>query len=179
MKAEVLLASQCGATLGKFILTVERNPVDVNYSRKVTENQLRTSVPIYLYSIKPIFVEATKIVNTANNGKFVEYNGDATLRIPLATGEEIDKLIPRPTADSVRIAINNYETMKKKTIFIDYPLLVKEVIALNNESENTLNMFVNELMSNVKTLRDATMTEIAACKSAMEDEGIDVTAILG
>lgn len=179
MKTEIILASQCGAALGKFVLTVERNPVDPDYSRKVAENKLRTSSPIYMYSIKPIKVKNAEIVETTNGGKFVEYNNDATLRIPLISGDTIDKVIPKPSADSVRVAINKYETTKQKTIFIDYPALVKEVAALNNESEAILTAFVNEMMKYVKTLRDATSTEIAACKSAMEDEGIDVSSILG
>lgn len=179
MKQEVLLASQCGAVLGKFILVVERNPVDPDYSRKVTENRLRTSSPIYLYSIKPILVNQTKIVETANNGKFVEYNEDPTLRIPLITSEEINKLIPKPSAETVRAAIAKFETTKQKTIFIDYPSLTKEIAALNAESEAILTAFTNELMKCVKTLRDATAAEISACKSAMEDEGIDVSSILG
>lgn len=178
MKNEILLASRCGSSLGKFILTIERNPVDPDYSRKVTENKLRTSSPIYLYSIQPIRVSSVRIVETANHGKFAEYNEDPTLRIPLISGEEVDKLIPKPNADSVRQAINKFETSKQKTIFIDYPALVKEVAALNNESEAILTNFINELMKNVKTLREATNTEIAACKNAMEDEGIDVSSIL-
>ena len=28
-------AAQCGATLGKYILVVERNPVDTNYSEDI------------------------------------------------------------------------------------------------------------------------------------------------
>lgn len=179
MKAEVILASQCGASLGKYILTVERNPVDLDYSRKVTENKLRTSSPIYLYSIKPQLVEKAEIVNTANNGKFVEYNSDSTLRIPLISGESIDKIIPKPSAESVRTAILKFETSKQKTIFIDYPTLTKEVAALNAESEAILTNFINDLMKHVKTLKDATAAEILACKNAMEDEGIDVSSILG
>ena len=109
----------------------------------------------------------------------VEYNNDATLRIPLIWGDTIDKVIPKPSADSVRTAINKFETTKQKTIFIDYINLVKEVTALNNESNAILTAFVSEQMKFVKTLNDANATEIAACKSAMEDEGVDVSSILG
>lgn len=179
MKTEVILASQCGASLGKYVLVVDRNPVDPDYSRKVTENKLRPSQPIYLYSIRPIQVKNAQIVETTNGGKFVEYNNDATLRIPLISGDTIDKVIPKPSADSVRMAINKFETTKQKTIFIDYINLVKEVTALNNESNAILTAFVSEQMKFVKTLNDANATEIAACKSAMEDEGVDVSSILG
>ena len=175
MKKEVIVASQCGAVLGKFILTIERNPVDPNYSRDVTESKLRTSIPIYLYSIRPIQVKKTEIVETANNGRFVEYNGDPTLRIPLITNEEIDKLIPKPNAESVRKAIGKYETSSEKTIFIDYPALTKEVMALNKESSMILTNFINKQMNFVKTLEDANSNELAACKSAMSDEGIDIS----
>lgn len=179
MKPEIILTSNCGATLGKFILVIERNPVDLRYSEKVKNNLLRTSSPIYLYSIKPIRVTNVGIVETANKGKFAEYNNDAALRIPLITGDTIDKLIPKPTADSVREAILKYETNKERIIFIDYPALVKEIAALNKESEDMATSMANELMNNVKSLRDATLTEISACKSAMEDEGVDISSIFG
>ena len=177
MKNEVILASMCGAVLGKFILTVERNPVDPDYSKKVTENKLRTSSPIYLYSIKPVKVEMAKIVESANGGKFVEYNGDASLRIPLITNEPVEKVIPKPNADSVRNALIKYETSKTPTIFIDYPQLVKEVKALNRESQEILDKFVNELIKYSKTLQDANNIEEASCKNAMEAEGVDVSSL--
>lgn len=175
MKQEVLVASKCGAVLGKYILTIQRNPVDPNYSRDVQENKLRTSIPIYLYSINPILVKKTEIVETANNGRFVEYNGDPTLRIPLITNDEIDKLIPKPCADSVRKAIAKYENTNERTIFIDYPALTKEVMALNQESHAQLTNFINKLLSFGKTLKDANEAELSACKVAMADEGIDVS----
>jgi hypothetical protein len=145
----------------------------------VQDGRLRTSYPIYLYSIEPVKVTKAEIVETANSGRFVQYNGDASLRIPLISNEEFKTLIPAPNAESVRNAINKYEQTKQKTIFIDYVALVKEVAALNAESEAILSNFVNELMQQMKTLKVATNTEIAACKSAMEDEGVDVTGILG
>ena len=118
-----------------------------------------------------------KIVESANGGKFVEYNGDASLRIPLITNEPVQKVRPKPNADSVRNALIKYETSKIKTIFIDYPQLVKEVKALNRESQEILDKFVNELIKYSKTLQDANNIEEASCKNAMEAEGVDVSSL--
>lgn len=178
MKNEVILASDCGAVLGKHVLTVERNPVDPGYSKKVTEGKLRTSSPIYLYSIRPIKVKVAEIVESANGGKYVEYNHDASLRIPLMTNESVDKAMPKPNAESVRDAINKFESNKTKTLFIDYPALVREVKALNKESQAILEAFTTELIKFAKTLQDANNMEEAACKNAMEAEGVDVNSLL-
>ena len=49
-------AAMCGATLGKKILMVLRNPVDPNYSDDKKNDILRLSRPIFLYSIKPVLL---------------------------------------------------------------------------------------------------------------------------
>lgn len=179
MKKELILASQCGAILGKWILTVERNSVDPDFSKKVTEGILRTSQPLYLYSIKPIFVEQTKIVESANGVKSVEFNDNPKLRLPLAGIDDITAIIPKATSDAVRKAIIKSEANGETTIFVDYPNLVKEVTALNTESRAILSAFISEQMKFVKTFEDANMAEILACKQKMADEGIDVSKILG
>lgn len=179
MKNEIILASKCGAVLGKYILTVERNPVDPDYSRKVTDGKLRTSEPIYLYAIKPIQVEKVEMVVSANNVKSVQYNGDPNLRLPLAGIDDITAIIPKPTTDAVRKAISKLQSTGEQTIFVDYVQLTKEVNALNTESKAILTQFINEQMKFINTFDKVNEVQIANCKLAMADEGIDVSGLLG
>ena len=94
------------------------------------------------------------------------------------TNESVDKAMPKPNAESVRDAINKFESNKTKTLFIDYPALVREVKALNKESQAILEAFTTELIKFAKTLQDANNMEEAACKNAMEAEGVDVNSLL-
>lgn len=172
VKNEVILASQCGATLGKYILTVEKNPVDLKYTEKVSSGVLRTSSPIYLYSIKPTRVESIRLVESANGVQSVEFNGDAELRLPLANVSDIDAIIPKPSAKSVKDALNK---SGEKVIFTDYVKLTKEIVALNTESRLALEAFINEQMKFISTFTSANLAEQEACKKAMMDEGMDVS----
>ena len=174
MDKSVILASQCGASLGKYILTIEKNSVDPNYSRKVQNNELRTSQQINLYSIKPIKVKMAQEVESAEGTKFVEYNGDSKLRLQISGINDIADIIPKPNAESVKNAITRFES-----IFIDYPQLTKEIVALNMESRAKLTAFVNEQMRFIKTFETANETEIAACKTAMAAEGIEINTDFG
>lgn len=179
MDKTVILASQCGASLGKYILTIEKNSVDPNYSRKVQNNELRTSQQINLYSIKPIKVKMAQEVESAEGTKFVEYNGDSKLRLQISGINDIVDIIPKPNAESVKNAITRFESTGEITIFIDYPQLTKEIVALNMESRAKLTAFVNEQMRFIKTFETANETEIAACKTAMAAEGIEINNYFG
>ena len=179
MDKSVILASQCGASLGKYILTIEKNSVDPNYSRKVQNNELRTSQQINLYSIKPIKVKMAQEVESAEGTKFVEYNGDSKLRLQISGINDIADIIPKPNAESVKNAITRFESTGEITIFIDYPQLTIEIVALNMESRAKLTAFVNEQMRFIKTFETANETEIAACKTAMAAEGIEINNYFG
>lgn len=179
MDKSVILASQCGATLGKYILIIEKNSVDPNYSRKVQNNELRTSQQINLYSIKPIKVKIASEVESAEGTKFVEFNGDAKLRLPISGINDITEIIPKPNVENVKNAISRYEATGENTIFVNYPELTKEIVALNLESRNKLMTFVNEQLRFIKTFETANETEISACKTAMAAEGIEVNNYFG
>lgn len=174
MKTEVNIASQCGATLGKFILVVERNNVDPNYSNKVTNNLVRPSLPFFLYSINPIQVTSVAIVETANNTKRIQFNNDPKLRLPLAGIDDFSAVIPKVNSTTVKDAIKKEELTGEKTIFIDWPSLTKEIEALNTEQQSALSAFVTEQMKFVGTYKDANTKEILACKNAMNSIGVNV-----
>lgn len=174
MKTEVNIASQCGATLGKFILVVERNNVDPNYSNKVTNNLVRPSLPFFLYSINPIQVTSVAIVETANNTKRIQFNNDPKLRLPLAGIDDFSAVIPKVNSTTVKDAIKKEELTGEKTIFIDWPALTKEIEALNTEQQSALSSFVTEQMKFVGTYKNANTKEILACKNAMNSIGVSV-----
>ena len=73
-------AAQCGATLGKYILVVERNPVDTNYSEDKKNGALTLSRPIYLYSIRPIEVTSVELVESMSNESSVQQRSEITAR---------------------------------------------------------------------------------------------------
>ena len=85
-------AAQCGATLGKYILVVERNPVDTNYSEDKKNGALTLSRPIYLYSIRPIEVTSVELVESMSNERKVQFNKDPKLRLDIATLTTLLKL---------------------------------------------------------------------------------------
>ena len=87
-------AAQCGATLGKYILVVERNPVDTNYSEDKKNGALTLSRPIYLYSIRPIEVTSVELVESMSNERKVQFNKDPKLRLDIANIDDITKVIP-------------------------------------------------------------------------------------
>lgn len=176
MNRTIINAAMCGATLGKKILVVERNHADLHYSDAVKNNSLRLSRPIYLYSIKPIDVEKVALVTTANNEIKVEFNDDPKYRLDVANVDDINKIIPKPTAESVRKAVEKYEHSGKEdvTIFTDYVELVKQVTALNIEERKTLEIFLNNQMKICGMLSEANENEKTACKIAMKDLGVDV-----
>ena len=102
-------AAQCGATLGKYILVVERNPVDTNYSEDKKNGALTLSRPIYLYSIRPIEVTSVELVESMSNERKVQFNKDPKLRLDIANIDDITKVIPVPSASTVKAAIEKYE----------------------------------------------------------------------
>lgn len=179
MDKSVILASQCGATLGKFILVIKKNSVDPGYSRKVQNNELRLSQQINLYSIEPIKVKVAREVESAEGTKFVEYNDDPKLRLQISGIDDISTIIPKPNAESVKNAVLKFEATGEMTIFIDYPALTKEVVALNTESKSKLATFINEQVKFLKTFESANEAEISACKNAMAAEGIDINNFFG
>lgn len=169
-------AAACGATLGKKILVVERNPVDPGYSDAKKNGMLCLSRPIFLYSIKPIDVTSVELVSTVNNEQRIEFNHNPQLRLDIANIEDINKVIPVPSAATVKMAIEKYERSNHEevTIFVDYEKLLREVIALNVDEKKTLNNFISQQMKFCGTLAEANETEIAACKVAMKEFGIDI-----
>mgnify|MGYP001500316791 FL=1 len=106
-------AAQCGATLGKYILVVERNPVDTNYSEDKKNGALTLSRPIYLYSIRPIEVTSVELVESMSNERKVQFNKDPKLRLDIANIDDITKVIPVPSASTVKAAIEKYERSNK------------------------------------------------------------------
>lgn len=169
-------AATCGATLGKKILIVERNPVDPNYSEDRKNGKLCLSRPIYLYSIKPIEVTNVALITNMNNETQVEFNGNPQLRLSIANIDDINKVIPVPSAATVRSAIERFERSNHEevTIFTDYEKLLREVIALNVDEKKTLNNFISQQMKFCGTLAEANETETAACKVALKEFGIDL-----
>ena len=169
-------AAMCGATLGKKILMIQRNPVDPNYSDDKKNDVLRLSRPIFLYSIKPIDVTCVELVVTTNNETKVEFNKNPQLRLDVANIDDINKVIPVPSAQTVKSAIERYERSNREevTIFTDYEKLLREVIALNTEEKKTLNNFIQKQMKFCATLTEANETEITACKVSLKEFGIEV-----
>lgn len=169
-------AAQCGATLGKYILVVERNPVDTNYSEDKKNGALTLSRPIYLYSIRPIEVASVELVESMSNERKVQFNKDPKLRLDIANIDDITKVIPVPSASTVKAAIEKYERSNKEeiTIFVDYVKLVPEVMALNRDEKNVLQSFLNAQMKFCGTLAEANELEATACRTRMKELGIDV-----
>ena len=169
-------AAQCDTTSGNKSLTIERNPVDPDYSDAKKNGLLCLSRPIYLYSIRPIDVTSVEIINTVNNDQRIEFNHDPRLRLDIANIEDISKVIPVPSAATVKAAIEKFERSNREdiTIFTDYEKLLREVIALNLDEKRTLNDFLARQMKFCGTLATANETEIAACKVALKEIGIDV-----
>ena len=116
-------AAQCGATLGKYILVVERNPVDTNYSEDKKNGALTLSRPIYLYSIRPIEVTSVELVESMSNERKVQFNKDPKLRLNIANIDDITKVIPVPSASTVKAAIEKYERSNKEEITILWTML--------------------------------------------------------
>lgn len=169
-------AAQCGATLGKYILVVERNPVDTNYSEDKKNGALTLSRPVYLYSIRPIEVTSVELVESMSNERKVQFNKDPKLRLDIANIDDITKVIPVPSASTVKAAIEKYERSNKEeiTIFVDYVKLVPEVMALNRDEKNVLQSFLNAQMKFCGTLVEANELEATACRTRMKELGIDV-----
>lgn len=169
-------AATCGATLGKKILIVERNPVDPGYSDAKKNGLLHLSRPIYLYSIKPIEVISVSLITTMNNETQVEFNGNPQLRLAIANIDDISKVIPIPSSTTVKAAIERYERSNKEevTIFTDYEKLLREVIALNVDEKKILNNFITQQLKFCGTLAEANEVETTACKVALKEFGIDL-----
>lgn len=133
------------------------------------------SRPIYLYSIKPIDVSSVELVTTANGEERIEFNREPTLRLDIANVEDINKVIPIPSAATVRAAIEKYERSKEDiTIFVDYEKLLREVIALNLDEKKTYAAWLSYQMKLCGTLAEANEAEIAACKASMKEFGIEI-----
>ena len=178
-KNVIEIAGACGATLLKYILVVERNPVDAGYTKKKQEGALIPSQPFYRYSIKPIRVNAIAVRESSNEVPSVIFNKEEDgLRLPLANVETLEAVIPKPSTDTVRKAIAEFESTGKRVIFTDYIGLWREVNALNEETKVMMDTFINEQMKLSSSLEDSNQMELAACKAAMKECGIDTTGIL-
>lgn len=169
-------AAKCGATLGKKILTIKRNPVDPGYSDAVKNDKLRLSRPIFLYSIQAIEVTSVALVTTANNERKIEFNNNAQLRLDIANIDDINKIIPVPTSQSVKRAIERYEQSNGEeiTIFLDYEKLLREVTALNLEEKKALNAFITKQAEFLETFSTANEIERTACKMELQEFGISI-----
>lgn len=178
-KNTIEIASQCGTTLLKYILVVERNPVDAGYTKKKIDGILIPSQPFYRYSIKPIRVTGVSVVESANETPFIVFNKpEDGLRLPLANIDTLEALIPKPSTESVRRAIAKYETDKERIVFTDYMSLWREVDSLNKETLSMMNNFINEQMQLATSLSESNDLELSACKNAMKECGVDYTGIL-
>lgn len=170
MKKEIKFASICGGVLGKKIFLVVRDNIDLNYNKKKLEGVLTTSRPIYKYSIESKEVKKVAIGENANHTKIVVFNDDRELSIPLANINDITDIIPKPTAESVKVAIEKMENTGERTIFFNRDLLSKEVCALNNEAIKTLNQFANEIMQFSSMVSDINSATESATKQILKDE---------
>lgn len=169
-------AAFCGAVLGKKICTVKRDPVDLDYNDKKKNDILRLSRPIYKYAIESHDITSVRLITTANNEKKVEFNENPKLRLSIANIEDINQIVPVPSAKTVSQAISKFERSngEELTIFFDMEKLTREVIALNIDSKKELEAFINEQMKYLGTLTQANEVEAAACRASMKELGIDV-----
>lgn len=172
MNSIMTTVSKCGAQLGQYILTVKQTPIDLLYTEKVATDRLRPSRPFYRYSIEPIRVIRTEWIESPNDITVIKFNDDDKLRLRVMGTDDFGKLIPAPTTTTIREAISKQKENNEPVIFVDYPALVREITALNNESRMMMDSFVKELMTQMATIESANEAEKTSCRAAMKELGI-------
>lgn len=173
-----VIISELGRLLNLPVLLVERNPVDPDYDRKVNENLLRLTRPIYLYSIKQVIITETKVITNANNNKVVQFNDDPDMTLPIMNVNKVTDLIPEPNAESVKNAILASVNGGKKTLFTNYTKLYKEVAALNIDSKAEWDRELALMLQYSKTFTQANDIEKTACEKHLKEMGIDPNGVL-
>lgn len=174
MRKEVIVGQKIGATFNTFILLVKKNSVDPGYSDAVQNDRLRLSRPISLYSIEKIRITGMVIDTNANNKQIVTFNGRDDLQMALADVKNIDEVFPKPTSENVREAILRQKNGSMPMIFTDYPGLLKQVTALNRDSKQDLERFINQQMAFIQTFEEAAKAEQLSCEAAMDELGLEL-----
>lgn len=178
MDNQKVIISELGRLLNLPVLLVERNPVDPDYDRKVADNLLRLTRPIYLYSIKQVIITEAKVTDNANGNKVVQFNGDPDMTLPILNVNKITDLIPEPNAESVKNAILAASSGGKKTLFTNYAKLYKEVAALNIDSKAEWDKELALMLQYSKTFTNANEIEKMACEKHLQELGIDPKGVL-
>lgn len=178
MNKQKQIASELGKLLGLSAFYVKRNPVDPNYDRKVADNRLRFTRPIFLYSIEPVEITTTRVDTNANNNRVVTFNENEDMQLSLANVDSIDQVIPEPNNESVKKAIMQAANGGKKMLFTNLAKLVKCVKSLNIDSKAELDRELNDLINFSKTFTTANEIEHTAAEKYLKELGIDPSGIL-
>lgn len=168
------LKAICGSKLGRHLLMVERNPIDLAFSDKVKEGKTNFRKPYYKYGIKPIEIEEVRADRSSNNNDVIIFNDNPDLRMIITDTTTEEDIFPIPNTRTIRDAIAKKENDGSISIFCDWPKLFKEVAALNREEETRIQEDIKQMLNWINVLKETNEAEKIACEKAMRDIGIQI-----
>lgn len=162
-KNEKLNARNYGSLLGTTVYRIVPEIVDLDYKKKVEDNKLRLTKPIYRFVPKKINITKTSLELGADGDHKIVFNDDPELRFPVSAE------LPKTSHDTIMDAITKFQAGDKSPmIFCPSETLIKELTALNNDSINIANKLAQELMDQAQSIKNGLKLDVDAIKAEVE-----------
>ena len=160
-KKEKINAQQYGSLLGRTIYQIKPVIVDLEFKKKVEDNKVRITKPIYRFVPEKIEVTETKL-ETCVDGK-VRFNNNPDLRFPV----EVE--VPVPTPEAIAAAIANFHAGDKTPmIFTPSEVLIRELKAMNNDSITVATTLASELLAQAESIKKGLDLDVKAIADEMD-----------
>ena len=162
-KKEKINAQQYGSLLGRTVYQIKPVIVDLEFNKKVEENKVRITKPIYRFVPEKIEVLELKVETCVDGTAKVRINNNADLRFPI----ECD--VPVPTPEAIAAAIANFHAGDKTPmIFTPSEVLIRELKAMNNDSITVATTLASELLAQAESIKKGLDLDIKAIADEMD-----------
>ena len=140
------IARNFGTNLCGVLLEVEKRNINPLYKEELAKGNVVPNKPFCLLTVKKTHITAVGVVETAN-GLRLEVNNNEKFRF------KFEEPFAGATPENVSEAIRRFEDGRPPLLFVDYPGVLKQLKALNSETQDDLDKFATQVMSELQALQ--------------------------
>lgn len=164
-------AQAFGALCGQNLVILQRRSADINYSDDVKNGVIRLDREINLWETKRVLINHVGYEPDANGGVVFTFNNDSKYQLPMISSQTMEDYFPKITPATVARIYEQAHAAGREAIFIDYPGLVEQIIALNNGSKQIAQRLADRMLRIAGLLEQTNENEYNVCKSEMAQLG--------
>lgn len=140
------IARNFGTNLCGVLIEVVKKNINPLYKEQLSSGKVVPNKPFCLLTVKKTPITTVGVVETAN-GLRLEVNNNEKFRF------KFEEPFAGATPENVSEAIRRFEDGRPPLLFVDYAGVLKQLKALNSETQDDLDKFATQMMSELQALQ--------------------------